>query len=32
VLAAASTELHDALLAAVDRGMDRLQAWVGRSR
>jgi myo-inositol-1(or 4)-monophosphatase len=31
VLAAASTELHDALLAAIDRGMHRLQTWVGRS-
>jgi len=31
VLAAASAELHGALLAAVDRGMHRLRAWVGRS-
>jgi myo-inositol-1(or 4)-monophosphatase len=31
VLAAASAELHGALLEAVDRGMHRLQAWVGRS-
>jgi len=31
VLASASAELHDALLGAVDRGMHRLQAWVGRS-
>lgn len=31
VLAAASAELHGALLVAVDRGMHRLHAWVGRS-
>jgi myo-inositol-1(or 4)-monophosphatase len=31
VLAAASAELHASLLAAVDRGMHRLRAWVGRS-
>ena len=31
VLAAASAELHAELLEAVDRGMHRLQAWVGRS-
>jgi myo-inositol-1(or 4)-monophosphatase len=31
VLAAASVELHGALLAAVDRGMHRLRAWVGTS-
>jgi myo-inositol-1(or 4)-monophosphatase len=31
VLAAASAELHGALLAAVDRGVHRLQGWVGRS-
>jgi myo-inositol-1(or 4)-monophosphatase len=31
VLAAASAELHGELLAAVDRGMHRLQAWLGRS-
>ena len=31
VLAAASAELHGALLVAVDRGMYRLHAWVGRS-
>ena len=30
VLAAASAALHRALLVAVDRGMHRLQAWVGR--
>ena len=31
VLAAAGEELHRELLDAVDRGMHRLQAWVGRS-
>lgn len=31
VLASANRPLHDALLAALDRGMNRLQAWVGRS-
>jgi myo-inositol-1(or 4)-monophosphatase len=30
VLAAANAELHEALLEAVDRGMHRLQVWVGR--
>lgn len=30
VLAAANAALHGALLEAVDRGMHRLQAWVGR--
>ncbi|HMF03688.1 MAG TPA: inositol monophosphatase family protein [Acidimicrobiia bacterium] len=30
VLAAAGAELHSKLLEAVDRGMHRLQAWVGR--
>jgi myo-inositol-1(or 4)-monophosphatase len=30
VLAAASAELHRALLDAVDRGMHRLRAWLGR--
>jgi fructose-1,6-bisphosphatase/inositol monophosphatase family enzyme len=32
VLASANAQLHDTLLAAIDRGMNRLQAWVGRSR
>lgn len=30
VLAAANAPLHETLLAAVDRGMHRLEAWVGR--
>jgi myo-inositol-1(or 4)-monophosphatase len=32
VLASANGQLHDTLLAAIDRGMNRLQAWMGRSR
>jgi myo-inositol-1(or 4)-monophosphatase len=32
VLASANGQLHDTLLAAIDRGMNRLQTWMGRSR
>jgi myo-inositol-1(or 4)-monophosphatase len=32
VLAAANPPLHETILAAVDRGMHRLEAWVGRQR
>jgi myo-inositol-1(or 4)-monophosphatase len=32
VLASANAPLHDTVLAAIDRGMNHLQAWVGRSR